>query len=226
MSFLRGAVLAMRALEGMGWLPEFVTSRGWRCAKWSTSQAVARPYAGLEELRDFARACDGRAQWTVYGMAVVSFTFLLRVGEAAPIKRGGSCSRGLGFHTVKFGPHFVRQRMGNYGRSWLRWLDREGSTSAVPLVHFRPQGSSYLQIVMATALSGCASAHARWHAWRRGGSAALRWLRLPARWLAWWGHWMSESLAAHYGDAPDDFVMADNVELLWSSAEGDMEWGW
>ena len=64
--------------------------------------------------------------------------------------------------------------MGGYGRSWLRWLDGEGSTSAVPLVHFYPQGSAYLQMVMATALSGCASAHARWHAWRRGG-----WLGLP-----------------------------------------------
>ena len=44
-SFLRGAVSAMRALEEMGWLPEFVTGRVWRCAKWSTSGPVARPYA-------------------------------------------------------------------------------------------------------------------------------------------------------------------------------------
>ena len=51
----------MRALEEMGWLPEIVT--GWvrGCAKWATSEAVARPYAGLEELRSFARACDSRA---------------------------------------------------------------------------------------------------------------------------------------------------------------------
>ena len=41
---------------------------------------------------------------------------------------------------------------GSYGRLWLRWLDREGSTSAVPLAHFCPQGSAYLQMVMATAL--------------------------------------------------------------------------
>ena len=36
-SFLRGAVSAMRALDEMGWLPEFVTGRVWRCAKWATS---------------------------------------------------------------------------------------------------------------------------------------------------------------------------------------------
>ena len=46
-----------------------------------------------------------------------------------------------------------------------------------------------------------------------GSSAALRWLGLPVEWLAWWGRWMCESVAAHYGDAPDDFVVADNVEL-------------
>ena len=174
---------------------------------------MACPYAGLKELRRFARACDGKAQWTAYGMAVLSFTCLLRVGEAAPIRRGGSRARGLGFHTVKCDPHFVRRKLGSYGGAWLRWLDREGSTSALPLAHFCPQGVAYLQMVMATTLSGSASAHARWHAWRRGGSAALRWLGLPIRWLAWWGRWMSESVAAHYGDAPNDFIVADNVEL-------------
>ena len=102
----------MRALEETGWLPKFVTRRAWRCAKWATSQAVARPYVGLEELRSFARACDGRAHWTVYGMAVLSFTCLLRVGEAPPIRRGGSRSRGLGFHTVKCGPAFRPKEAG------------------------------------------------------------------------------------------------------------------
>ena len=37
---------------------------------------------------------------------------------------------------------------------------------------------------------------------------------------------MSESAAAHYGDAPVDFVVADNVELPWPGAQGDMEWEW
>ena len=55
------------------------------------------------------------AQWTVYGMAVLSFTCLLRVGKAAPIRHGGSRSRGLGFHIVKCDPHFVRRKLGSYG---------------------------------------------------------------------------------------------------------------
>ena len=119
-------------------------------------------------------------------MALLSFTRLLRVGEAAPIKRGGSRIRGMGFHTVNGDPHFIRRRLGRYARAWLRWLDCEGSTSAIPLAQVCPQGSAYLQMVMAIALSGCENAHERWHAWRRGGSAALRWLGLPVRWLAWW----------------------------------------
>ena len=79
-------------------------------------------------------------------------------------------------------------------------------------------------MVMAAALSGCMSAHARWQAWRWGGSAALRCLGLPVCWLAWCGRWLCESVANHYGDAPDDFVVADNVELPWPPA---LEvWNW
>ena len=79
-------------------------------------------------------------------------------------------------------------------------------------------------MVMAAALSGCESAHAPWHVWRRGGAAALRSLGLLVRWLAWWGRWMSESVVAHYGDAPDDFIVANNVALPWPSVRGGMEW--
>ena len=69
-----------------------------------------------------------------------------------PLSGVGSRGRGLGFHTVKCDPQFVRRRMGGYGKPWLRWLDREGFTSAVPLAHFCLQGSAYLQMVVATAL--------------------------------------------------------------------------
>ena len=34
---------------------------------------------------------------------------------------------------------------------------------------------------------------------------------------------MSESVAAHYGDAVDDFFVADHVELPWPNARGSME---
>ena len=68
------------------------------------------------------------------------------------------------------------------------------------------------------------SPQARWHARRRGGSAALRWLGLPVRWLAWWGCWLCESVAAQWGKAPDDVVVDDNVVLPWPGKAGGMEW--
>ena len=147
-------------------VPEFASSRVWSYAKSAASQTVVWPSAGLEELRAFAMACDGRAQWTVYGRAVLSFTYLLRVGEAALIRRGASRSRGLGFHTIKCDLRFIWRKLGRYGRAWLRWLDVEGATSAIPLALFCPQGSAYLYMVMAAALNGCVSPHKRWHAWR------------------------------------------------------------
>ena len=155
-------------------------------------------------------------------MAVISFSCLLQVGEAAPIRRGGSRGRGPGGHTVECDPHLVRRKLWSYGRAWLLWLDREGSTSAVPLAHFCPQGAAYLQMVMATALGRCESAHAVEEGWV-GGRALLG---LPVRWLARWSRWMLESVAAHYGDTPDDFIVAGNVELPWPSARGGMEWEW
>ena len=192
----------MRALEEMGWLPEFVTGRVWRCAKWSTSQAVARPYAGLEELGSFARGCDGRAQWTVYGMAVLSFTCLLRVGEAAPIRRGGSCSWGGGCHTVTSDAHFALRKPGGYGRAWTVRGPR-------PQSHWRTFARKGPPTSRWSWQPPSAAVKAPTRNGTRGrGSAALRWLGLPVRLLAWWGRWMSELVAAHYGDAPNDFVVA------------------
>ena len=37
---------------------------------------------------------------------------------------------------------------------------------------------------------------------------------------------MFEPVAAHYGDAPDDFVVTDNLELQWPGAQWDMQWEW
>ena len=125
-SSLKVAVSAFRALEDMGWLPAFVSRRVWRCAKWAPTEPALRPYAGLDDLRNFALACTERPQWTVYGMAVLAFTCLLRVGEAAPLRRGGSRCRGLAFRTVKVAPRIVRRRLGKYAQEWLGWLDATG----------------------------------------------------------------------------------------------------
>ena len=159
-------------------------------------------------------------------MAVLAFTCLLRVGEAAPLRRGGSRCRGLAFRTVKVAPRIVRRRLGKYAQEWLGWLDATGATSAVVGAQFCPQGPAFMQSVMAAALGGSDNPHARWHAWRRGGSAALRWLGLPIKWLAWWGRWLSETVAVHYADAPDDFVVTTEAVLPWPPDNHAGEFAW
>ena len=79
---------------------------------------------------------------------------------------------------------------------------------------------------MAAALGGRDNPHARWHAWRRGGSAALRWMGLPIKWLAWWGRWLSETVAVHYADAPDDFVVTSEAVLPWPADNPTGEFVW
>ena len=55
-SFLRGAVSALRALEEMGWLLEFVTSRVWRCAKVVNVSSSGTPVRGTGGALSL---CDG-----------------------------------------------------------------------------------------------------------------------------------------------------------------------
>ena len=59
-----------------------------------------------------------------------------------------------------------------------------------------------------------------------GVSAALRWMGLPIKWLAWWGRWLSETVAVHYADAPDDFVVTSEAVLPWPSDDPTGEFVW
>ena len=162
-SFLRGAVSALRALEEMGWLPEFVTGKVWRCAKWSTSQAVARLY-GAEELWS-----SGLSRWRVmtgHGgrcMEWPSYRSPACYGWARqpPSSVEGPKARDWGF-TPSSVTHISSG--GGWGATAGRgcdgWTVRGPRPRSVPLAHFCLQGSAYLRMVMTTALSGCASAHA------------------------------------------------------------------
>ena len=143
-----------------------------------------------------------------------------------PSVGGGSRCRGLAFRTVKVASRIVPRRLGKYAQAWLGWLDAKGTTSAGVGAQFGREGQAYMQWVMVAALGGSDNPHARWHAWRRGGSAALRWMGLPIKWLAWWGRWWSETVAVHYADAPDDFVVTSEAVLPWptDNPTGEFEW--
>ena len=93
-------------------------------------------------------------------------------GQGGPNPEGGIPQPGAGFHTIKCDPRFVRRKLGRYSRAWLRWLDIEGATSAVP--------GALLPARMCLPPDGhggrpqwLSEAHTRWHTWRRGESALV-----------------------------------------------------
>ena len=43
-----GSGIRFAGVEEMGWMPELISRRVWRCANGTTSQAMVRPYAGRE----------------------------------------------------------------------------------------------------------------------------------------------------------------------------------
>ena len=210
-SYLQVAVSALLALEDLGRIPHMVTNKVWQCSRQPKERDATRPYAGLEELRLLAQVCSSHDQWTLFAMAAISFTCLLRVGEASPLRRGGSRAKGLLFITVKNDPRLVVRALGAWPRAWLKWLDKEGWTGAAYTALICPQGAHYHQEILAWSLQGAEAESVQWNAWRRGGAAAVRWLGLSVPHLAWWGRRLSESVTAEYGDAPNDFSVADNV---------------
>ena len=91
----QGGGISNARLGRNGMAAGILTGRVGRFAKWATSQAAARPYACLEELRSFARACDGTAQWTAYGMAVLSFTCAYWGWVRQPLSDVAGSARGV-----------------------------------------------------------------------------------------------------------------------------------
>ena len=74
---------------------------------------------------------------------------------------------------------------------------------------------------MAETLASTAHARARWHALRRGGTAAT-WARKPdLAYYKWWGRWQSTAVAMQYGTKwSDPGVVAPTVLPAWSRDQG------
>ena len=190
---LRAAVSALRALEEMGWLLNFVGGRVWRCAKWASSGPVTHPYTGLDELRTFALACSTKAQWMVCGLAVLSYTCLLGVGVAAPLRGPLACMPlGLRGLVATESPHHDEREECRSLQAEVCHTDRGRQSGGI---HQRSHALLCIPNLRRT----------RWGShltpWNPGprlrdpprwGSVALRWLGLPVRWLAWWGRRLCE----------------------------------
>ena len=92
--------------------------------------------------------CQFQAGTAGVGVWECSFTCLLRVGEAAPLRRGGSRSCVLGFHTVKCDSCLV-------GDGWERTA-RRGSAGLMPRPH--PRGCGTLTSCLSAFSCSCVCA--------------------------------------------------------------------
>ena len=84
---VRGAIGAVRALEGMEWIEPIISKKLWRMAKYSLpgEDDDRRTFGGLETLRLNSQGCKDRVDWSFYGLAVLSLVGVLRVGEAVSV---------------------------------------------------------------------------------------------------------------------------------------------
>ena len=199
-SGLRGLASAVRAAEDLALVPRVVAALHWRFAKSGRGpgpQAYVSPRA-LVHIWNAATAPDDRA---VAALAALSWTMWLRVGEAASIRcRDLDRKEGLWFYSTKVGePGWVCRPAAAYARSGMEFLrvycQAKGKQPDEPVFE---GGAPFFEDTIGRLLRDTKWADARWHALRRGGSAAC-WVRKPAaQYFLFWGRWASLRTAMGY----------------------------
>ena len=199
-SGLRGLASAVRAAEDLALVPRVVAALHWRIAKSGRGpgpQAYVSPRA-LVHIWYAATTPDDRA---VAALAALSWTMWLRVGEAASIRYCDLGRKdGLWFYSTKVGePGWVCRPAAAYARSWMEFLrvycKAKGKRPEEPVFE---GGAPFLEDAISRLLHDTKWADARWHALRRGGSAAC-WVRKPAtQYFLFWGQWAGLRTAMGY----------------------------
>ena len=215
---LRGVISALRLAEKLGCIPPIVRPVHWLMARGAaTTTAAPRPtqvWAELVTLRLMARNIRTTLDWFCLGLAVISFATLLRVGEAAsvrPVDIRTRCT--LGFFDDKKDDDWVTVRLGAWPDAW------RAAMAAHPWVSSRPASVPLMAAAfdLQAAIHGLLAATGwesmGWHAWRRGGAAAMRAFRAAIASIAVAGRWDNEAEAHRYASAPPgwEFFLPDNV---------------
>ena len=215
-SYMRGAISAVRAVEDLGWIAGVVQARHWRMAKSTIRNTEQqRPYGGLEALSVLAQSCRTKEQWSGFALAVLSFTCLWRVGEAAGVRRRGIEDEAIWFRCNKNGDKVVQRELGPYSAKWARWLRDYGSTGRRRSPIMCPSGSPWLESFLEFGFRGTEYANHRWHCWKRGGAALQKYLALPAEIRQWWGRWKSRRVAEDYAQPPEEYKIWTSIRLPW-----------
>ena len=215
---LRGAISALRLAEKLGCIRPTVRPVHWLMARGAaTTTAAPRPtqvWAELVTLRLMARSIRTTLDWFCLGLAVISFATLLRVGEAAsvrPVDLRKRCV--LGFFDDKKDDDWVTVRLGAWPDAW------RAAMAAHPWVSSRPASVPLMAAAfdLQAAIHGLLAATGwesmGWHAWRRGGAAAMRAFGAAIASIAVAGRWDNEAEAHRYASAPPgwEFFLPDDV---------------
>ena len=204
---LRGVISALRLAEKLGCIRPTVRPVHWLMARGAaTTTAAPRPtqvWAELVTLRLMARSIRTTLDWFCLGLAVISFATLLRVGEAAsvrPVDLRKRCV--LGFFDDKKDDDWVTVRLGAWPEAW------RAAMAAHPWVSSRPASVPLMAAAfdLQAAIHGLLAATGwesmGWHAWRRGGAAAMRAFGAAIASIAVAGRWDNEAEANRYASAP------------------------
>ena len=214
-SGLRGLASAVRAAEDLALVPRVVAAPHWRIAKLGRGpgpQEYVSPRA-LVHIWNAATAPDDRA---VAALAGLSWTMWLRVGEAASIR---CCDldrkEGLWFYSTKVGePGWVCRPAAAYARSWMEFLrvycQAKGKQPEEPVFD---GGPPFLEDTIGGLLRDTKWADARWHALRRGGSAACWVRKSAAQYFLFWGRWAGLRTAMGYALGFRDPEVVGNLVL-------------
>ena len=221
---LRGIISAIRAVEDLQWLPPTVTTLHKRIAAGAASSG-SQPYLSPASMVQLVERARGSRNGTVFSaLAIISWVCYLRVGEAAGIRVSDLAMAGfVQFWNSKTGEEgYTTRPLYRYADGVRAWLHRHmvslGRSSDMLVWQ---SGEAGLEAGMAEALAGTAYARARWHALRRGGTAAT-WARKPdLAYYKWWGRWQCTAVAMQYGTKwSDPGVVAPTVLPAWSRDRG------
>ena len=173
---VRGAISAVRAEEDLEWIePSSAKNYG----AWPSNDR--RPtFGGLETLQLISQGCKDRIHWSLYGLAVLSFMGVLRVGEAVSIRRRALGDDAMCFRGVKNSRRLFTRDLGTYAAPWFNWLKKHGSTGEKGSIFMCPQGPAWPEERIARALMGTKYEDHGWHCCCRGGTAVLKWMGYPS----------------------------------------------
>ena len=215
-STLRGYNAAVRAAEDLGWIGTTVQQLHKRIAQ-AASKVGLQPYLPPEGLCVLVERAENQpGALPMACVAVLSWVLWLRVGEVSGLRMGDvSVPLWLRFWNSKTGEEGWQSRpvspwADRYREALLRWAEAKGMR---PDDHLFPGGSAWLEHRFLEVLGPTPWRHCRWHALRRGGSAACYARHPPMQFFLWWGRWRSVGTALRYATAFQDAAVVGPLRL-------------